>query len=364
MSSIYPTTCHGQAKRSWLSLLKEYGVLSVPTVLMALFGSFGCRTGQTKYKMLSFLLNLICVLNSTVVTILNVITILNFLDKKNVNSLFMITFESINTVTTVCLLAILYKKYNLIMLLKKVKNIRQCHLTKWEVLHILVILLSILSVTIYIYALNIRFIVKLYRRGLIAFYQPYKWKISNPILIQILLFSETMLHLNVSWLLTSSTGFMICVISLVLSKEFQKCVLDLEKSFTEQRCLTEDTFNQSKDRFYKLVSVVQKVDEMFSFFIGFVLIQSLALLCFAIYSSLQGQDIEAWTAQVILSSLAVATLLPPLAKLSSKVNTEVEVKTISTQNESKQSLCLPYPDSLLQGYTPHLRECPADFAEC
>ena len=105
---------------------------------------------------------------------------------------------------------------------------------------------------------------------------------------------------------------------IVLISEFQNCRTDLERDTD----LSEDTFVQISERFQKLMSVVHKLDEMFSDLVALSLLLALGVPCAAVHAILtHNGSVKGWTNPILISVIIFCLLLlQPLATLNSEAH--------------------------------------------
>ena len=122
-----------------------------------------------------------------------------------------------------------------------------------------------------------------------------------------------------------ATSYLISVIAIVLTREFKKINEDLEKAMndvdTQMNGSTAGAvFCKPRDNFFKLVSVVQKVDEMFCVFYGYTLALSLGSLCWSLYAIfVRVESSERYAIPTTGAVAALMILLPSSASLNSEV---------------------------------------------
>ena len=123
-----------------------------------------------------------------------------------------------------------------------------------------------------------------------------------------------------TWNSILATGFLINVISVVLRREFDKCIENLQEKIKETGILSSDVFSKTIQRFQELRGLVEKVDDLF--FLDFVLNLglSLGLLCGSFYGiyvhELTYEDMHIL---ILVSMLTLLIILPPTAALHAKV---------------------------------------------
>ena len=150
-------------------------------------------------------------------------------------------------------------------------------------------------------------------------YKPHTFHTKNPTLLIFLLLIEMLVYPNIPWMSLVCTTLMRNVLSIVLSREFNHCNSVLQNIIIEQT-YSANFFTDIKKRFYKLSSMVEKVDDVFSSFVAINLVLSLGMLCGALYTPVKERIyLEGWLMPVGYSMLILLILLPPLANLNSKV---------------------------------------------
>ena len=149
---------------------------------------------------------------------------------------------------------------------------------------------------------------------------PSTFKSKNKILFGILLFLQYIVSLNTIWWLLLSTSFLIGMIAVILSREFQTCVSFLQSEIKENGSVSQGTFTMATERFNNLAQMTHKVDNLFSTLVGMNVMASFGNLCSTVYYSLaESATVEEQILMVLTSTVSMINLFVPLADLNSKV---------------------------------------------
>ena len=287
---------------------------------MILFGHFGFRISQCDNKCFAVFVNFLFIFTYLMVWCagLCIVYILyNMVGFKHIDSLFNYGFAALIVIMFTILLVKSYKKYNLVNLLKDIKDIRQHSTSKKNTICIAIVTCLLVAVVIFVNIFTLGYLFKNFGEQ--------KLRISNimqtssPILLGFVTVVTNFMYPNTSWMLVTNLSFLLCVISIVLSVEFKNCVYNLKKSFLEENLLSTQLFYETANRYNELISIVHKVDEIFSGIVSVILVLSLGMLCGAVYAISNGADSTNWFNLMLYSVLNLAILLPPLANLNQKV---------------------------------------------
>ena len=146
------------------SLFNHYGILSINLFIMALFGNFGLRPSQTKFKCLANFLDIWFLCSYTILclgTIGHLIMTFTVFhgDIKQIPNLFNASFIITATFIFTVWLAVIFKKYNLFCLLEDIIDVRSTKLSKAHRIYIAATVLMVGSVMIIVnYAALITFL--------------------------------------------------------------------------------------------------------------------------------------------------------------------------------------------------------------
>ena len=212
------------------------------------------------------------------------------------NALFTITATIIFTVW----LVLTFKEYNLFCLLEDIVDVRSTNFSKGHSIYIATGVVIMGSVWI---SVNYT--------ALITFLSAY---IDNPIMIVLMLIPS-----NITWMLVWNITFLLCVNAFILSREFQKCTSDLEIDLNENGALFSDIFYKTIERFRELTSVVNRMDSVFSFPIGIILIMTMYDMCGTIHLLVTGKYGGIWSTAVIACAMTSGFPLLFLSTLNYQV---------------------------------------------
>ena len=177
---------------------------------------------------------------------------------------------------------------------------------------------AIVAMVIYIiYYLSYLFVLPVLRTG-----HSFKFTFENnsPMEARATIVLEFLFFMISTWVSILATGFVINVISVVLRREFSKCIENLQEKIKETGILSSDIFSETVDRFQELRGMVEKVDDMF--FLDFVLnlCLSIGILCSSFYGIYVGHfTYENIHIQIIFSMATLLITLLPSAALHNKV---------------------------------------------
>ena len=294
------------------NIVKEYGILTLPIVMMMMFGLFGHRPGQIKIKIISFLLNFLCFINYLIILVVVVWYLRAILINYQHLDFVMIVFAGFCTLLvgySTLLLYIFYKKYNLFCLLQDAKNLQKGCVKKKYLVYVWIMFLLIIS------NLSATICISLDRIIVPAFTG------STPLLSGLVVLVQYLLYSIVTYSLIIAPSFMVSVLSIVMATEFDRCSEDFENSMKKADKLSVEEFSKMTDTFYNLTLMVDKVDDMFSLPVGFTLAASLGSLCMTVYKTVTfGFDVTTslGSLNVSGSALALMILLPSLTLLNSR----------------------------------------------
>ena len=242
----------------------------------------------------------------------------------NFTAIFMLGFNIAITINHVLLIVMFYKKYNLINLLKDIISVRECKLSLGEIVYVVFVECTILAGITFVTQINFRSVL-LVLEGKITWVSKI-FKTNDPVLSKITMWIEFIIYPCAAWMSLIGTSFLVSVIAMVMTKEFKWINSYLEKDLNTMETQMSGTacgaiFCKARDRFFKLVSVVQKVDELFCIFIGYALVLSLGFLCWALYAIFE--KVANFRIYSIPTTCAVAILmilLPATTCLNSEVS--------------------------------------------
>ena len=270
------------------SIVQSYGILVLPIAILIHFGHLGFRPGQAGKGFTFVIVNFLCV-SSYILEVISFISDLINVYSNPLNMQFTIAFASMIFLFFTLKMCKLYKKYNVISLIKNIKDIRRHSLDMYEktwIIFMICIMFSAIIILMYgAYGIAMEF-VKLGKQIIII-------KAESPGL-KLLAVLKMVIYGNSVWVLVYGYGFLIAIIAIVLKKEFNACIHQLENNITKENTLTKEQFSTTIHRFYELTSVVHKVDKMLSDIIALVMIISMALLCSGTFGLITGEASRGW----------------------------------------------------------------------
>ena len=309
---------------SLLSVIKKSGVLALPVVSMIPFGLFGYRPRQLKHTLLSYVLNIYCVFVFLFTLIIGAGAMTTISLQMNFTAIFMLGFNMAITINHVLLIIMLYKKYNIINLLKDITSVRECKSSLGEIVCVVLVECLILAGITFVTQHNFKVFLFFLEEKIIP--APVIFKINNPILSKITMWIEFIIYPCAAWMSLIGTSYLVSVVAMVMTKEFKRINSDLEKDLNTMETQMSGTaggaiFCKARDKFFKLVSVVQKVDELFCIFIGYALVLSLGSLCWALYAIfVKVGNFRIYSIPTTCAVAMLMILLPPTTCLSSQVS--------------------------------------------
>ena len=236
---------------------RSYRVLAVPLMVLLPFGHFGFRPGQVGNSITFVLVNFLCVFHYILAVAMAISIPINLTDFTQTRTKY--------TLALCLLLAALYtlklhkfdQKYNLVSLLQDVREISQHRLTMKNMLVFVIMAGLVLGVLIYEFKHFIESLISVMKTGK---RRPFSFATNDPTVVKVLSVFELAV-----WFVSSSVfmlGFslMIAAITLVLKNEFNACASCLEQDIEKEKNLSSQGFSKATERFYKLTSIVEKVD--------------------------------------------------------------------------------------------------------
>ena len=277
----------------------EYGVLSLPVALMVPFGHFGIKLKQMKHKTVAIIINSVLMFSYILCLFIGISTLLGKSNFKNIKVLFNTGFN----IMIILLFSVwafnYFKKFNFLSLVDQIKDERSHSLTIKDWIYITFAICSTGSVLM-----------------LMNFNVIKKHFFSKTNIFKVI---EIFLYTNVSWTLIFNTSFSLCCVTVVVSREFKKCVSNFKEIITEQNYFSDELFHETAERLRTLTCIVDQVDAMFSGVVGLVLSTALGMLCGAIYGILN-YPLENWGLVITVCVVSLIILLPPLTVLNRSVS--------------------------------------------
>ena len=124
---------------------------------------------------------------------------------------------------------------------------------------------------------------------------------------------------------------LLCVNAFIISREFQKCISDLEIDLSENVALFSDIFLRTKERFRELTSVVNRMNTIFSFPLGLILGLALSDMCGAIYSMVTDNTGGKWYIAVMGCAMTLGFPLLSLSNLTYQVCKTLQTMMVDTK---------------------------------
>ena len=239
------------------SLIKHYGILTLPIFLMIPFGCFGFKPGQFAKGIMAYFINFISIFYLVLFSFLTLHFVFEPKDIRVESHVRVASFFFFTLANFVLLLHKFYRKYNLYWLLEDIVEIRRIGLSKIETFQVFVLFISCLTfIAIVLYTNCLVYVTKM----------PNFWTLitKDPGAVKILAIIHPVIAVTVQWVSLTCTSLIISFIAVILSAEFAQCNTDLKNEIYRENQLTYMTFSNITKRFYKLKEMVSKVDAMFS----------------------------------------------------------------------------------------------------
>ena len=207
-----------------------------------------------------------------------------------------------------------YKKYNIVPLVKDIKAIRKHSLDLCEKIWIIFMICIMFSTIIKLIHNAYGIATEYLKSGK----QISLMKTENRGLELLTILQMTLYYISV-WVLIYAYGFLIAIIAIVLKKEFNKCIQQLENNITKENNLSKELFSITIHRYYQLASVVHKIDKMFSDIFALIIVISMALLCSSTYGLITGDNSRQWMLLGVMSLVSLIILIPSAVTLNTEV---------------------------------------------
>ena len=220
-------------------------------------------------------------------------------DIKQIENLFSLSYSSISTFTFTVWLFQNFKKYNLFCLIKDIVDVRSTRLSKGDIFYLAVTMGVVGTLFIAINYAMMRLVLSIT-------YNPLE-------IIFVLIYS------NISFTIIWNITLVLCTISVIISREFQECVNTLDNELNEHNSLTTDVLSQNMERFKQLISIVNKMDSIFSFAVGIILTLTLSTLCGAIYAMVIGINLGIFYSAAASCAAILGLMLLWLSSLNHRV---------------------------------------------
>ena len=296
----------------------RHGILTLPLSIMLPFGLLGFRPGQLFNKIIGYIINTMFLFNYGLILTITIARFYNVMDYENTLPKFFTGFAVVMTIKFTILIYIYFRKFNFMCLFEDLIILRKHSLSKKEIFLVIITFTAIVVMSIYlIYYVSYLWVPPVLRTG-----HSFKFTFENndPTQARATIILEFLIFITTTWVSILATGFFINVISVVLRREFDKCIENLQEKIEETGILSSDIFSKTVERFQELRGLVEKVDDMF--FLDFVLnlCLSLGILCGSLYGIYVGHfTYENMHIPVIFSMATLLITLPPSAALHTKV---------------------------------------------
>ena len=209
----------------------KHGILNLPLSLMLSFGLLGFRLGQLFNKIAGYVINLMFLFNYGLILAVTIARFINIKDHDTLNS-FLTGFAVAMAIKFTILIYIYFKKLNFVMLLEDITRRRNYSLSKKELLFVITIFMAVVTMATYlILYMCYRFVLPVLSTGGSTFV--FAFKLDDPATSGIKRILECLIFMSVTWISILATGFLINVISIVLRREFDKCIENLQENIKE-----------------------------------------------------------------------------------------------------------------------------------
>ena len=298
----------------------QRGVLNIPLTIMLPFGLLGLRPGQLFNKVIGCFINLMFLFNYGLVLAVTIARFINVKDYNFTTNKFFTGFAVVMSIKFTSLFYIFFKRYNFVCLFKDLSYKRKHRLSKKELLFVIIIFMVTVTLVIYtIFYTSYVYALPVLRTGIRHFVLAFE---SNSLFMaRTTTILECIVFMNSTWISVLLTGLLINVISMVLRREFEKCIRTLQEKINQTGSLSGDIFSETVERFQELRGMVEKVDDMFFLDVALNLCLPLGVLCSAIFSVIIGEfnyGNNIFNA-ILVSVVTLLIQLPPSAAMHSKV---------------------------------------------
>ena len=296
------------------SFYSHYGVLSISLITMTIFCQFGLRPSQTEHKRLAYVLDIWFICSYSILFLgtigqLSVQFIVSQQDIQEIQNLFNVSYTIIATFTFTMWLFMTFKKYNLFCLLEDIVDVRSTRLGKGDIFCLAVTMgvIGTLLITI--------------NYAMVALLQSIP---NSPIFSMFML-----IYANISFTIIWNITLLLCTIVAIISREFQECIDELEIELNKHNSLNTDVLSQNMERFKQLISIVNKIDSIFSVAVGIILTLTLSTLCGAIYAMVTGINLGIFYSAAASCAATLGLLLLWLPSLNHTVRNKARFPSSS-----------------------------------
>ena len=255
----------------------KHGILILPLSIMLPFGLLGFRPGQLFNKITGCVVNLMFLFNYGFILAVTIARFMNIKNHDTLNS-FLTDFAVVMAIKFTTLIYIYLKKINFVRLLEDITRRRKYSLSKKELRFVIIIFMAVVTMATYlILYMCYRIVLAVLSTGGSTF--AFAFKLDDPATSGVKRILELLFFMISTWISILATGFLINVISIVLRREFDKCIENLREKIKETGILSSEIFSETMEKFRELRSMVEKVDDMLSLDFVLNLGLSLGLLC-------------------------------------------------------------------------------------
>ena len=319
---VVPSGGNLSQEGSWKSHLKNYGILSLPVILLVPLGIFGFRPGDVmKRKYIGYIINFFFLLSYLMIPFVAVGYLITPNHNGDTVHIFMTAFTILMIIKFSFLLYIFYKDYSIFHLLKDIRKTTTGSLSPKELIYLTLVFTVSLAIVVYNFSFMIPIAIDVFKTGSSDKWTPQTIETKDPVGTRIIVVIEVLFYFLRTWSSVSITNCMVVIIAIVFRKEFQDCVEKTKDQIIKNNTVSNDDISEIFETFYKLNTVLQKADEILSPIIGLNLIIALGMLCGASYGTLIGENnIKTWHFPILISIVTLLLLVPPLTAVHKKVN--------------------------------------------
>ena len=237
------------------------GVLNLPLTIMLPFGLLGFRPGQLFNKIIGYFINTMFFFNCGLNLAVTIARFISVKDYERTHVKFFTGFAVFMIIKFTALIYIYFKRFNFIHLLESITKIRKYSLSKLELTFVTIQFTTVVTLVIYlIYFVFNQYVIPVLITVVRQF--EYAFKYNGSLQTRVTIVFEFLIFTNNTWISILATSFIINMIAVVLRKEFDKCIKNLQEKSNEAGLLSRDTFSETVERFQELRGVVEKVDDM------------------------------------------------------------------------------------------------------
>ena len=120
------------------SFFKYYGILSIPLSSLVLFGQFGLRPNQIKYKFCVYFINLMLILGYLLIILGSCVIYILLKSNNEISNLYQVGITTVILPLYTIWIMLCYKKYNVFCLLRDIAGARGKNLHGMSIILVLI----------------------------------------------------------------------------------------------------------------------------------------------------------------------------------------------------------------------------------